>query len=649
MAENGRSIKKLVNGGETEYPDAEVRQAFRDVFGFRLEQDLTSKSPTEDKVAFLQRRLKIRLNAVKIGYPVVLKRIEAEGLTIELPGSLGNRRYFLNEAGDLVWQLAPRSQDPFEQAEFYKEATRQNLSLEGKGDPWKDPYFVDYVLQEGVKQQERLYQEFDDSYSTVLSTEEETRMTLRYLDSPALYFEEIKEAGERLRRLHKNTGRGLQELFIETFFIPGDRVLEIARSVLKITRDVQSLHSGLFLKDGQPVVNRSREVYENTFIVELICNPKSASNLQSLQDPTTRAEHAVQVLRLINQVKKIGEINQIKETFWLFANQAFENRKEALKRVFQDMGISQSLGLEFVQRLLIDRLSQLPGGEYVIDKPSPWLNHLYRLRKRVKPEQIAPPEVRFDEDDFVRNLIINEKFSPVRFRKTLEHLTLEQRKSVVSKIFDSRFLREDRFQKAMEGFIRGFCVEYSDVAGKLEVNMPAEDREKLGWLPVASHYFLKTCVARIKGGDTRLFKIFADLILKPIIPERLREQEEAAQRRKYPSRIHILYYDGVHGRITQEEVRERIVDQTAIYALQQYYSRYFEAGSRDLPLSSYVENSIVNLGGAVPEFSKRYDILQIRQDVYRRINEIIDGVKTELLSKSSSANWEAYVIEALGG
>lgn len=322
------------------------------VLNKRLSEDLPEEISDPVGLEKIKRqRLKIYLDAIKRGYPKVLRKLGEEGLEFKAFGGNANIFYRL-WYGIIDWSIVPTSQDLFTRAKFFKYLKDQELEPKGITEFLDDTLLTETALQEGTNEQDSLFSHFESAASSFKHLLLQSRSELDCLPSvkPEI-LSVIKKYDEITKGLAKKQDR--KTVFLERL-AEGNIGLTFIETLENYHPQIQAL-STFFEKGGVPLdpYKGERGTWERTFLAELVTNPKDV--FENMQTPSTEYERIIKFHQLITKALEFPK-NERLENLYLIIEYIFSKNDDGFNKFFDNCGISREIGLEYYRNLFFKRV-----------------------------------------------------------------------------------------------------------------------------------------------------------------------------------------------------------------------------------------------------------------------------------------------------
>lgn len=518
---------------DTDPEQTKIQKTLKQVVGFHLAEDL-KKNPSktdQERYRLIEKRIAIYRDALDRGEPLLQEKLKAAPVDINVYGGLASRHYYY-EGTALVWQLEPKFKDPFEQARFYRDAQSSSVPLKGETTVWTDPFLINEMLQIGLRKQETLYSPFISCIQAIGDLNERAVDTLNHLDPVKEQFNRFIKVYLRLKKAAASP-EALKENFIQLYVVPHDPLLDEISETHSLTEEVLKIHQ-LFREEGQPIKPTSRSAYQHTVVIEILSNPEAFKKPQALVEPKTTVEQVYKVAKLLARIHENASGEAIKYELGFIAYQALAQVRTNLEDDFLQLGISPSLGMEYIQTLLRD-IDALPGLNLIMEDHEGWedfsrhteLNFSYRFIKHIRRVKVERDEL-IGTELFLNNLVAKRIFLIKEFRllpdqfkeylmtRIFAHELLPQKynyKEIVKKLFR---LLDLHYSPAMHLFINHFSrVDRTGLPWhpkeRIWKNLPWLGQD-LPWVDRYQREFLRICRDKITAGDLSLTAILEDTI-----------------------------------------------------------------------------------------------------------------------------------------
>lgn len=498
----------------------QIEATLIDVFYRFAGEDLSGLKNSAEEEKLIRRRLPVFKDAIKRGYPVVVGQLTGEGISCEMPNKSAVKIYRLDQ-GQLRWQLVPKSDDPFEKLDFLKRTRYENIETESTIDLETDPWIVEQMVREGVKQQAKLAQQFKETHDEVIKTQSKMAHILGYLHSPAVCFDRIREMGT-----------SSEQLFIEQYVITDNPALDTIPQAAQICSQIRTLAE---IYKEEHLRNFSKRI--NSLGIELLTNPASFQNKEALLKPGTTTERIARVRRFIAGLEQLPPEERLTGIHLIAL--AAANDLQSLIPYFTEMGVSRELAVEFIQGILIKTLKDMPGKQYVQLNNgethfSPRIHWLYNLNnadtiavseKTQKDEVSAREELHAITAD-----AINGQFPTRNFGRVNQ----SQRETILADIIRLTASNyPERYALIVRTLFNKLNLKFGlDETGSIIIKPNVS--KKVSWLPESQVALLTTLKQAVEDGtDNILVAVLNRHILSAVVSGYLKAQDHRSSKDYY--------------------------------------------------------------------------------------------------------------------
>lgn len=528
--------------------------------------------------SFLRERIPKAVSAIKLGYPLVLDQIGRGGLTFDVLDGLGIMTYVRSLDDRICFRITPSSDDPFKYADYKKAAERYCLKEEGESDLLTDPYLVREMLRQGLNERSRMLRVLAEAKNVALHTKVGEERTLNLLQLRSI----PHDAFDDLDRIDPN-----KEI--------DEKALSIANCVIKVAEDVSRLGDLYRKQTGARLQSQERGVYENSLIVELLTNPEPIT-CTGLRTPRTTVERIFRVLQFIQRLKT-------KKNSWGFrylVESTIDSRKDELEPIFVELGISPSLGLEYIQNLIHQKVRYLPSIAYVDAKDSSpdvlknkaELNNLYNLKTPIpRPqspsadEPVKNPHNLLGPGFFVSNFVSDSrKFSIYQFVRFPPY----QQQEIFSRILENTSAQNDFFlyRWVVSFLMSKFGLKFNPKTNAIDFSQP---KDVVYGLTSAAENLLVVAAARLNKNDILFIDALTDACAKELIRSFLVAQKLPPNKTLYAAQVKIVQNRYKAGKISNQEYLTTLLNYGAGFVLEDYF---MQSGQRHHSLGNRVKTLI---------------------------------------------------------
>lgn len=562
------------------YEQEQFRQRAKEVIQHslqtRLEQDLEQRNLTGNQSLFIQRMMPLYLDALKRGEKTVMNKILKGQLKTESFDGLYIMEYryekahpFVAEQDSIAWRIFPRSDDMFDRARFYQQFQSKDIEVEGKTQLWTDSFLVDAIIIEGLREQEHIFAKFLSACKMIQEVNQHAGTALRYLKTPQInYFNDLIASYNKSYNLASPLRGSIKENFIRNYVITNHPILEDIPRIESTCRQIFKLKDMFGEKEAGIEPHRLSE-FEDTLAVEILTNPLSLQDLSNLCFPLTTPDRVHQAIKITKMAKDEDEVTKVMENINLLVLESVGVARENLSKLFEQMGISADLGLEYIQHMLFNSLHSLPG-EYLLSTSdpkrvtgSPHINYYYRLSKPIIRQYIVPDKVKgvLTIQDVLESQNITggvlKKFNPAQQHNLIE-----------SVLTNPHFINGLKYEKTIRSLLGIVNLKFEPNIKIFRKTSKVTDE-----LASPRKSVIELCLRKIQTGDIRLMNIFERVILEPLILNYLTQGKNTRQPITYLSGVS-NYADRISRKtIEKEEAVRQIIKLTAGFSLSMYFSR----------------------------------------------------------------------------
>lgn len=572
-----KSIVTVSKTFEQEQQCQRAEEVIQSVIQARLEKDLEENNITKNPNLFIQRRLPLYLDALKRGEKTVMNKILKGQLKAESFDGLYIMEYtyeqahpFVNEQDKIRWKISPRSNDLFDRTRFYKQFQSEGVEIEGKTNLWADSFLVNQILNNGLSEQEDIFNQFLSALKSIQEVRRQAWTVLRYLKTPQEnFFNDFAAIYDKSHTLSSPLRGSIKENFIRNYIITNHPVLEDIPKVQSICAQVFKLKNMFGEKEGGIEVHKLSE-FENTLAVEILTNPHSFGNLTKLMFPVTTPDRIYQAIRITKIAKDEQDETKAMYNTGLLVLEAVKDSCENLRILFEKIGVSKALGIEYIQHMLFNCIYSLPGAYLLHDAgsdprtvtESAQINLYYRLSKPIiKRYTVANVKGGLTIKDVLDSQNITasviKKFSPDQQYNLIE-----------SVLTNKHFIGRLNYEKTIR-----YLLEIMNLKFESNIQIFRKTSRVTDELASPRMSVLEVCLRKIQIGDSRLINIFERVILEPLLLAYLTEGKYKLQPEKYL--FAVSNYGSWISRktIEKEEGVRQIIKLTAGFSLSLYFSR----------------------------------------------------------------------------
>lgn len=626
----------------------EVRLTLERVFyDFAVKDRPVRFSGPEEEQAFLSNKLLVFKDALRRGQNPVQQKLTTEGIIFPAEDGTAVKKYTLDQ-NFLKWQLLPKSEDPFDRMDFIKSYREKGLDIEGEGDFWTDPLIINRVLEEGIRQQDASYSTFLQSYRAISTAAQMYPHSLAYLHSPQTHFQYLEEVYTSLGETSSDQER--KQHFIVGYLASDNSIADKSLAALKICEDI-SLLGQLFTRNKTYDSLHNRGIYilsrENSLAVELLTNPQGFDSIQSLEEPVTSVERVAKLRGLIHFLENNFQDPDRLVNIYLLVVTAVDNLQDNLEPLFVEAGISPDLGMEFIHSLLLEKLKDLPGRQYINtgfdgrETIDPNINHYYHLKNpiRVPPEPKGTRKTQqpsISVDAFVVDLFAMNHFPLAVFGRFDE----SEKADTIRRILDrASQLSDMEYERKLNKLVSALRFNFNGTSQIADTRSP-KGGAKYPWLASTQKSFLTICLDRINKEDNRLTDFFGKQRIRIALVESLRQGHFPVRRDAYLKHISL-------SGIEREKVMDKAINDAAFYSLLTFYE---EAGvSLDQAINRIIAEALAKLPPKqnLPYLLEDIDADNLKSRIRIRVNQYLNQVKEHFLPADYETNKAQYISRAI--
>lgn len=540
--------------------DQKIKDSFGRAFSYQLTLDGELKCPLENEEAFTKRRLLVYADAIKRGEAIVLNKLEDGEFKQEIFAGRGFKQYTLHP-DKVTWQIIPSSADVFANADFFKAIRDLNIETRGEGDIFTDQYLVHTMLQEGLKEQNIITQNFLQAYSLVKGVTADN-ILLNYfkgptypqswktddvtveLEEPKKYFDEILRT-YRIATGHANNIPGnkvakqsdIEAMFAQHFIVSKHSVLNHIEKAIFYAKNLKKIASLFtpkrFNEKNREITIDERQNYENSLAIELLAGSTLFTRMDGISYPETLAERIFAVNRLLHKATDNLSQKEANYQIALIIYKALENQKPLLVNEFKKKGIDPEMGIEYIQALLRRVLTNMPCDispdttlEKLSSKQAGELRRNFLLSEIVIAENNEQPKKskkwQGTTEDFIKRIFTSGVFPSFIYDDN--EFTPQERQNLIRELFRSSLLKESgNAKKLVRTLLRRVGIKYeflkdafADVqTGKISESLYSDSQKEL----------LSLLVREISLGNNLLQKGLEDYIYEEGLPAFLKKND----------------------------------------------------------------------------------------------------------------------------
>lgn len=520
----------IIDQVKQEQENPEVKEAFKQVFLSQLAQERKYKLPNEDINAFISRRMPVYFDAVDRGYPSVRQKLETGEFRLDVIRGEGVKKYKI-EGDNVSWEITSKSDDIFDLADFNKKMQALRFDTKGEGDVFADPHLVKQMLDEGLKQQRRVYDDFMHLYALTKRVMEGSEILLdhfkpplrpvEWLTSPLkVDFETPLSKISQIEKVYRRTfikGSSSVDRFVEKFVVESDPILGKFKDIEEISDNLIRLQT--LFEEG----NKERKRHESTLAVELITNSDDLNKPHAVRNPSISQERLSKTLEFIKELKKGSSPEELNQKLAIVVQSVIDNNRDRIKEIFEAEGISFDLGIDYLQSVLNKTLREMSSEEfaektYKSDDGGLMLEKMFSVKAFEK--DLSEPVEPIEED--LSDLEVREVIISGRYFNRFRGLSTTQRFTFINMIVNHELLKdENKARHAISSLLENLGFKFYLSKKRF---IPPTYEKKLGWEVDCGNRLLEECLGQVKEKNKVFIKIFEDLVVEQGIPDYLLEK-----------------------------------------------------------------------------------------------------------------------------
>lgn len=444
----------------------QTEQTIKEVMGFHILSDYQENKIKSPKPDYAQKRLPVLFDALSRGEDIIIGKIERLEFQIDIPRMNGIRQYAFNQDGQLIWRDISKSSDPFLQLKFIRQYQSNGQPIEGTTDLWTNKFFINQMIIEGIKQQEEVYNQFEQAqrYIQTITTDislerrnldSSARDTLESIPSASEEFEKFQQFVETFEQQFIRSGeQDPKDFFIQALVAKNHPRIHTLRSVVETAEALIKIR-GFFDLSTQSF---KRSVLENTLPLLLIIRPPEQMSEKDWRNPYIKGNELLEVFKFLKQERVLCSTQQeFNDKMEILSLGLFDHHRQTLKEVLDNLQIPYNLGREYLLNIVRSFLQTTTAYEIVSSEdtdPNVLKQHGSQISQFAHsiylPEEwekisIEEARLRFispkNTADYIDNWVKTGKFST----EQLAALQLNQVKRLLNRAFYSKPLsiRED--------------------------------------------------------------------------------------------------------------------------------------------------------------------------------------------------------------
>lgn len=539
-----------------------TKAVLKDVFSSRLTTDFKGKQATEDiKDAFVKSKLPIYFDALKRGYKIITSQLQTNPKSHSVLNGLGIKNYtFTGE--DIYWSITPKSEDPFEQAEFYQAAKISDQQTTGVSSIWTERFLVEQILEEGLNQQDEIFRNFITVLKNILNIEQTMQETSIHLKNPIQNFTDVKNTYIKLKKANKDPDM-LRDQFATQYIVPHHPLVSQLDHTLDATRNIEILHN-IFKIKQKPLGTNNRKIFEKTITVLLLTEDLHENT--NIWDPEANIEKINAVNRFIKKITDSSTKEEIKISLGLILNKTMEHQKIALEKLFQTKGIKPEIGIEFFQSILLQVLKELPEPMFLNNEQNSMnkgdiqshIRHSYA---------ITDNELGFNfNEDYIHNHVLYGSFP----EHSYPTLSPSKQKLYLQAFFKDKLLQERIYlTKNIAHLFKLFRIKYLPQEEKFG-NKPSAYFRQTGistWKKESQEFLMQVFLEQINEGNLCLVDVLREIIFKDSFFPYIQKYDLPTSNTEYSSKVNIVNEQLMKQKLKKDEALEKLVEYTAKYTI----------------------------------------------------------------------------------
>lgn len=644
----------MVESPRSEY-EAQVRATLGEVFYHFLEQDLKNLPDQPSQKRLSDQKRPVFIDALKRGQVQIMQQLTSSGLSIEIPGLLAVKRYQF--VGDkLHWQIVPKSEDPFQKMDFSSRLDSAGINTEGQTYPWLEVDIVQQMLNEGLKEQDSKFDQFQHASRMISDVSEYAGNTLPFLNSYVESFEEFVKA-YRLIGPRQGILSDLKQNFLEKMLFKNHPILEKVPQIIEVCRQILSLDA-IFSKGDRPLEHPDTKGLNHTkrrraLAVELLTNPEGFDGDEGFTIKPTTTERLMRVWRAVTSLEERSEPEDLIIGRYIIVMNTLENAKKQLIPLLNKQGVGVDLAQEFIQNLLSQFLKDLPGKKYLGEKQEkpeirPEINEVYLLEDPVilpsPPKREGRNYTLQNPRSFVDEVMSAGRFSTFVFARFSKEEQEQAFKDILSRSSERSL---DQYEKNVDLILKAFRLRFQAAGNKVTIRTPypaVRDKPLPLWALSARTIFFETCLDRLQQNDQKLVEVFHRLAVRTAVHGFTRKTVRTSSAQDLYDKISLTGMD-------RTKALNQAINHAAAYVLLISSEGYRPGQNSADQAIGHILQTAINIAEGIrknlPYQLEEFDIQNLHQLVKERVDEYSSLIEHQYFPPDYQNNKAGYFVRMI--
>lgn len=546
-------LQSFVDISERIYEDR-LKRTFGAVLGRQIWKEMGNPDLSEaDRKEFVAKRMPVYTDAFVRGQAAIVEQVRQGNFNRDIFDGSAKINISGNESV-VSWKITPNAQDPFERARLIKEMRESGVQTSGNSAFWGQEEIVDAVLQEGLKLQKAEYKAFESIYFQMADVFQGAHTTLSRVGYREADFAKVASIYLSVCQRSEESGREPHEEFILNFVNSEAHFLSRIGSIRKELDEIEDFDDFILEIDKS---NYRGAV--NTWAVELMTNWSFTPDVRFLRYPKTTVER---VLRLSKFAMDLSKFDTFEVACNTFADEAIEERREALAVAFGTAGLSAEVGIRYMKGLLVDYLKNVPEDEFLSrGKVFQNFNGRFSLIEPVEAsedprERSVGIERSLEPESLVTNLVVDGKFAKVHFRNLPEYQRVEIAETLFSRDIMKR--RED-YLPVLSLLFKKVNIIYDPERMEFRFEIRnGQHRQNQEWLRSFAHELLRSCKREVDEGEYRVSDALAKIVEQRAVRFHLQRGGYPTSEKDLLEKTHGVVADYLHWDFDLKEAENRL-------------------------------------------------------------------------------------------
>lgn len=315
----------------------------------------------------------IHLDAIKRGYKILNDNTP---LPISIFRNSAEITYSPIDPDDtfndsFTYSISPKPNlDPFIQLDLLNDMKEHGIERTGQTRFWTDPYIINYLLDTGLQEQNRIFNHFSECVRVIGYLKNNIRSNfLKYIPEISTRIDNIlsysnilqdKDAQPRYLNLlmmqdekYRNKISDLNTSTITIDQIPDESLETSVNYILNNRTSLAGLHNIFVCEHNQNNI-------ENTLVVSLITGSNKMQNIHDLTRPLILPEELLDFYKIYDKYIQKAPYSQRMDHTALIITYIMNRYGDSIAHLFESQGISTEIGMSYINGVLLRLLNDFP-------------------------------------------------------------------------------------------------------------------------------------------------------------------------------------------------------------------------------------------------------------------------------------------------